>query len=215
MGKERIAVLGTGDVGRRLAGAFRDRGHQVMMGTRDPSRPEHAAWCRERDIELATFEVAAEDCDIAVLCTAWDGTENALRLAHAAHLDGKVLIDVTNPLRHTEAGPVLAIGHADSAGEAVQRWAPGASVVKCWNIVGNASMADPAFEEGPPTMWICGEDEEAKKRVRRILGDFGWEDVVDLGGIVNSRYLEPLAMVWIVTGARTGHWNQAFRMLRK
>lgn len=211
---EHIGVLGTGDVGRRLASAFRSKGHAVSMGTRDPTNADLVAWCQEHDVGPASFADAAAACDVAVLCTAWSGTRDALDLAERSNLHGKIVIDVTNPLRHTPDGPELAIGHTDSAGESVQRWLPDSSVVKCWNLIGNPYMTDPAFEEGPPTMWLCGEDETSKQRVQGYLETFGWRDVVDLGPITASRYLEPMAMVWILTGARTGHWRQAFRMLR-
>jgi len=97
----------------------------------------------------------------------------------------------------------------------VQRWLPKARVVKAFNIVGNASMVQPQFPGGHPDMFLCGNDAAAKETVGDICTAFGWPPVIDLGGIEMSRYLEPLAMIWIVYGFRTNTWNHAFKLLRK
>ncbi len=212
----KIGILGTGDVGRALGNGFVSLGCQVMMGSREAGNEKSAAWAKAAG-ELAssgTFEQAAQFADIVVLATLWTGTENALRLAGAENLAGKILIDTTNPLSFGPQGPSLAIGHTDSGGESVQRWAPGAKVVKAWNIVGNPHMYQPSFPGGPPDMFIAGNDGEAKTKVSEILAAFGWQ-IVDLGGIEMSRYLEPLAMVWIMTYFRTRSGNHAFKLLRK
>jgi hypothetical protein len=163
-----------------------------------------------------TFEEAASHAELAVLATGWSGTENAIGLAGPQNLAGKVVIDVTNPLVFGEEGPpALALGHDDSAGEQVQRWLPDSRVVKAFNIVGNPYMVDPDLPGGPPTMFIAGDDGDAKDTVTGVCEHFGWPDVSDLGGIEMSRYLEPLAMVWIVHGFRAGSWDHAFRLLRR
>lgn len=128
-------------------------------------------------------------------------------------LDGKVLVDATNPLDHSSGTPRLFVGHDDSLGERVQRAAPGAKVVKAYNSVGNAVMVDPQFSDGRPTMFIGGDDADAKDTVTQLIVDTGW-DVADLGGIDASRYLEPLCMAWVAYGIRNGSWNHAFRLLR-
>lgn len=166
-------------------------------------------------VQLAHHADAARWADIIVVCTAWAGTGNALKLTGPENCAGKIVIDVTNPLGPSPQGPpVLVVGHTDSAGEQVQRWLPQARVVKCWNTVGNPHMIDPDFPDGPPTMFIAGNDGDAKADVSRLLETFGWE-TSDLGGIEASRYLEPLAMVWILDFFRTGSGNMAFRMIRK
>jgi predicted dinucleotide-binding enzyme len=124
------------------------------------------------------------------------------------------VIDVTNPLDFSSGPPKLAIGMTDSAGETVQRLLPGANVVKAFNIVGNPHMFKPQFDCGPPTMFICGNSSEAKTTVTSILDKFGWE-TIDLGGIQESRLLEPLAMVWIKHYINTGSGNHAFKLLTK
>jgi hypothetical protein len=161
-----------------------------------------------------TFAEAAAHAEVAVLATLWAGTENALRLAGPQNLAGKVVMDATNPLDFGHMPPRLALGHSDSGGEQVQRWLPGARVVKAFNIVGNAHMVRPQFPGGPPDMFICGDDQAAKRTVGEICAALGWP-VNDLGGLEMARYLEPFAMVWIVHGFRSNSWNHAFKLLRK
>jgi predicted dinucleotide-binding enzyme len=212
----RIGILGTGDVGRALGKGFAALGHDVMMGSRDANNPRIKDWMAKAGGRTSggTFDQASTFGEVVVLATGWSGTENALRLAGPTNLAGKVLIDATNPLDFSSTPPRLAVGHADSGGEQVQRWLPGARVVKAFNIIGNAHMFRPDFPGGPPHMFICGNEEPAKRTVSTILNEFGWE-VIDLGGIEHSRYLEPLAMVWIVHGFKTRSWNHAFRLLAK
>ena len=212
----RIGILGTGDVGRALGSGFAALGHDVKLGSRDANNPKIKDWVGKAGAHTSggTFAEAAAFGEIAVLATMWAGTENALRLAGAESLAGKVLIDATNPLDFSTLPPTLTHGHTDSGGEQVERWAPGARVVKAFNIVGNAHMFRPDFPGGPPDMFICGNDTGAKKTVSTILNEFGWE-VIDLGGIDRARYLEPLAMVWIAHGFNTRSWNHAFKLLVK
>jgi predicted dinucleotide-binding enzyme len=212
----RIGILGTGDVGRALGNGFAALGHEVKMGSRDASNPKIKDWMGKAGAHTSggTFDQAAAFGEIVVLATGWSGTENALRLAGPSNVTGKVLIDATNPLDFATSPPRLALGHTDSGGEQVQRWVPGAHVVKAFNIVGNAHMFRPDFPGGPPHMFICGNAERAKTTVSTLLNEFGW-DVIDLGGIEHSRFLEPLAMVWIVHGFKSGSWNHAFKLLAK
>lgn len=212
-----VGVFGTGDVARALGTGFAQRGHEVKFGTRDPGSDKAKALVAQvgAGATAGTFADAAKFADVAVLATLWTGTENALRLAGPGNLAGKVVIDTTNALDFSAgAPPKLAIGHTDSAGEQVQRWLPQARVVKAFNIVGNAFMVNPQFPGGPPDMLTCGNDAAAKQTVTEICTAFGWP-TSDLGGIEMSRYIEPLAMVWIVYGFRTNTWNHAFKLLRK
>lgn len=213
----RVGILGSGDVGRALGRGFAaKRDDEVMIGSRSPEKL--ADWSAGVGGNAATgsFEDAASHAELAVLATGWSGTESAIGLAGPDNLEGKVVIDVTNPLVFGDEGPpALALGHTDSAGEQVQRWLPESRVVKAFNIVGNPYMVDPELPGGPPTMFIAGDDSDAKDTVTGICADFGWPDVSDLGGIEMSRYLEPLAMVWIVHGFHSGSWDHALRLLRK
>jgi 8-hydroxy-5-deazaflavin:NADPH oxidoreductase len=212
----RIGILGSGDVGRALGTAFATCGYEVMIGSREAGNPKVKDWISRAGVRASggTFAEAARFGEVIVLATLWSGTENALRLAGAESFAGKVVIDATNPLDYATTPPRLSVGLTDSAGEQVQRWLTTARVVKAFNIVGHAHMFRPDFPGGPPDMFLAGNDAGAKQAVSQILNEFGWE-AIDLGGIEASRYLEPLAMVWITYGFRAKSWNHAFKLLRK
>jgi len=214
----KIGILGTGDVGKTLANAFLATGHQVMMGSREAANEKALAWAKEVGAGSAastgTFADAAKFAEVAVLALSWTGAENALKLAGAENLAGKVVIDAINPLNFGARGPELALGFTDSAGEQVQRWLPGARVVKAFNSVGYAQMFKPDFADGPPDMFICGNDDAAKKTVTDILMSFGWS-TIDIGGIEGARLLEPLCVLWINYAMRAQSYSHAFKLLRK
>jgi 8-hydroxy-5-deazaflavin:NADPH oxidoreductase len=217
-GRMKIGILGSGDVGKALGAGFAALGHDVMIGTRDPGAEKVRAWTAKigAHASAGTFAQAATFAEVAVLATLWDGTENAIRLAGPQNLAGKIVIDTTNPLDFSSGPPPkLSVGHTDSAGERVQRWLPAARVVKAFNIVGNPHMFRPTFPGGPPDMFICGNDASAKNAVAEICTAFGWPQPIDLGGIESARYLEPLAMVWILVYFATRSGNHAFKLLRK
>jgi predicted dinucleotide-binding enzyme len=213
----KVGILGTGQVARALGIGFVGAGHPVRFGTRDPhsDKASELVAAVGPAASIGTFADAAQFAEVAVLATAWSGTEQVIRAAGPDRLAGKVVVDVTNPLDFSKgAPPSLALGYTDSGGEQVQRWLPAARVVKAFNIVGNASMVRPQFPGGPPDMFICGDDEAAKRTVTDVCTAFGWP-VIDLGGMAAARYLEPLAMVWIAYGFRTNTWTHAFKLLRK
>ena len=214
----KIGILGTGDVGRTLANGFLATGHPVMMGSRVAANEKALAWAKEAGAGSAastgTFADAAKFAEVAVLALSWTGAENALQLAGAENLAGKVVIDAINPLTFGARGLELAIGHADSAGERVQRWLPAARVVKAFNSVGYAQMFKPDFSGGPPDMFICGNDDAAKKTVTDILMSFGWS-TIDVGDIEGARLLEPLSILWIDYAMRAKSHSHAFKLLRK
>lgn len=204
-----IAVLGTGNVGRTLAAGLATVGHDVRLGGRDPERIDLADWSAESGVPVTDTARAADEADVILLATAWDGTENALRLAGPG-VDGTVLIDVTNPLVF-DGRLQLAIGHDDSGGEQVQRWAPGARVVKAFNTVGYELMVHPGLAEGPGTMFIAGDDADAKAVAVRLANDLGW-GTHDCGGLVAARLTEPLAMIWIEHAIATGERRHVFHL---
>ena len=222
----KIGIIGSGDVGRRLADGLVDLGYQVKIGTRDTSKKEIIEWVDKhrkgggKESENASVgdfaEAASFGDDLIVLCTSWNGTSNAIKMADPVNMTGKVVIDTINPLDFSQGlPPRMAVGITDSAGEINQRLLPGAKVVKAFNIVGNPYMVHPNFPGGPPTMFICGNDEQAKKMVTEsILTPFGWE-TIDIGGIEGARLLEPLAMLWITHYFRTGTGDHAFKLLKK
>ncbi|MBV9110982.1 MAG: NAD(P)-binding domain-containing protein [Gemmatimonadetes bacterium] len=212
----KIGILGTGVVGQSLGRGFAGRGHDVMIGSRDPGSGKLDEWVAQSGGRgsAGTFAQAAAFGELLVLATSWAGTENAIRLAEPQNFEGKVVIDVTNPLDSSSGAPRLALGWSDSGGEQVQRWLPGAKVVKAFNIITAGAMVDPDYPCGPPTMFIAGDDEGAVRQVSGICTGFGWE-VVEIGGLEGARLLEPLAMLWILHGFRTGQWTHAFKLLRK
>lgn len=213
----RVGILGSGGVGQALGTGFAGLGDEVRIGSRDPQKSEVQEWVKTTGggASAGTFAEAAEFGEMAVLATLWSGTESALRMAGADRLRGKVVMDVTNPLVFAPGQmPQLALGNTDSGGEQVQRWLPDSHVVKVFNTVGHPHMVHPDFPGGPPDMFLCGNDAEAKNAVAGICQRFGW-GVVDVGGIEGARLLEPMCILWVSYGTRSGTWNHAFKLLRK
>jgi hypothetical protein len=211
----KIGILGSGSVGQAIATGLAEHGHEAKIGTRDPSKLKDFLAKAPKGISVGSFSEAAAFGEVIALATNWGGTENALKLAEAKNLDGKVLIDITNPLDFSKGVPGLAVSGANSAGESVQRWVPGAKVVKTLNIVNSNTMIHPQLQEGLPDMFVAGNDAGAKATVAGILKQFGWPEPVDLGHIEHARYLEALAMIWINIAIPTKTWSLAFKLLRK
>lgn len=213
----KVGILGSGDVAIALATGFAKLGNEVMLSSRDPNKEKmkNAIEKIGKQSCSGSFEEAAKFGEIVLIATAWSGTEDAIKLANTRNLSGKIVIDVTNPLDFSEGAPKLILGHDNSAGEQIQKWLPESYVVKAFNIIGNPHMFMPEFKNGPPDMFFCGNDENSKNEVAKILHEFGWPNAIDLGDIKNSRLLESLAMIWIVYGSRTNSWNHAFKLLHK
>ena len=213
----KIGIIGTGNVGMALAEGFLKYGHQVMIGTRDVQQEKVQNWKSKHgeNAFAGSNEETAQFGEVVVLATPWTGTENSIKLAGRDNLKGKIVIDPTNPLDFSGGTPPkLSVGQTDSAGEMIQRWLPESKVVKCWNIVGSSHMVNPDFPDGRPDMFICGNDDGAKNVVKGFVNSFGW-GCIDIGEIGYARFLEPLAMVWIVYGFNTNTWNHAFKLLQK
>ncbi len=187
----------------------------VTIASRDPEKLADFVHEHPDKLHAATFEETARTGELLVLATAFTNAKEAIDLAGAANFAGKVLIDLTNPLKFEQGkAPTLAVSGNDSAGESVQRWLPGVSVVKSFNTVGHALFVDPKFPNGPPTMFVAGNDDKAKNIVEQIAESFGW-NVVDAGPIEAARYLEAMAMLWISYTIRTGNAQHAFKWLHK
>ncbi|MEZ5411580.1 MAG: NAD(P)-binding domain-containing protein [Acidimicrobiales bacterium] len=207
-----ITVIGTGNVGRTLAAGLAGAGHTVTLASRTPDRADLTEWGAGAGVGLGPIAASTSGAEAVVLATSWDGVPEAVTAAGAGGaLDGKVLIDVTNPLRFTDRLE-LAVGHTDSGGETVQRLAPGARVVKAFNTVGWELMVAPAVAGGPPTMFVAGDDPEARAVAAGLAGALGW-GVHDCGDLRAARLLEPMALVWIEHALRTGDRSHAFRLL--
>ena len=212
----KVGVLGTGVVRQRLAAGFRGRGHEVRIGSRDPDKPELREWLAGEGagIDAGTFAEAAAMGELVVLAVLGDAAEQVIADAGPESFAGKVVIDAMNPLDFSGGfPPKLSISGEDSLGERVQRALPEAKVVKAFNIIGNSYFVDPSFSEGRPTMLIAGDDADAKRTVTDLLTDFGWSDVVDLGGIEGSRELEAICIAWVKIGGSRGAWDHGFKLL--
>ena len=216
LAETRVGVLGTGEVGRRLASGFRDRGHQVTIGSRDPETPELREWLSTdgTGIEAGTFAEAAGGGELLVMAVLGDAAEQVIADAGRESFAGKVVIDAMNPLDFSGGfPPKLSISGEDSLGERVQRSLPDAKIVKAFNIIGNPYFVDPSFSEGQPTMLIAGNDADAKRTVTDLLADFGWSDIIDIGGIEGSRELEAICIAWVKIGGVRGAWDHGFKLL--
>ena len=212
----RVGVLGSGEVGQRLAAGFSGRGHEVMLGSRDPDKPELREWLSGdgAGVQPGTFAATAAYGELLVLALLGSVAEQVIADAGVENFDGKVVIDAMNPLDFSDGfPPKLAIAGDDSLGERVQRALPGAKVVKAFNTIGSPYFVDPTFSAGEPTMLIAGDDEGAKRLVADVLADFGWSDIVDIGGIEGSRELEAICIAWVKIGATRGAWDHGFNLL--
>jgi|SRR5688572_7767575 len=211
-------IIGSGIVGRVLASAFLNEGYDVMLGTRNTSKEEVTKWKTDNPAgQTGSFEEAAKFGELLVLATAGAAAEGAIKLAGALNFSGKIVIDTTNPIsKEPPDNGVLKYFTTleDSLMERIQKWLPDANVVKAFNSVGNAMMYKPGFKGGPPTMFICGNDENSKKKVSGILRSFGWE-TEDMGKAEAARAIEPLCILWCIPGFIRNQWNHAFKLLKK
>lgn len=198
----RIAVLGTGVVGRTIGSKLVELGHEVRMGSRRAGNEAAVAWVQEAGEHAGegSFGDAAGFGEIVFNCTAGGSSLDALAAAGEANLTGKVLIDVANALDFS-AGmpPTLSICNDDSLGERIQATFPEARVVKALNTVNSAVMIEPGRVGGDHVVFVCGEDAGAKEEVEELLGGFGWpaERIVDLGGIAAARGTEMYLPLWL------------------
>jgi predicted dinucleotide-binding enzyme len=210
----KVGILGSSDVAKSLARGFLNEGHEVMLGSREPEKL--ASWVQEssNSASSGTFSETAKFGELVVLAVNGAKSVEAVQMAGVDNFNGKVVIDATNPLDMSGGPPPKLIGSlGTSSGELNQKALPGAFVVKAFNTVGHAHFYKPEFAGGPPDMFLCGEDADAKEQVSRICRAFGWNPI-DVGGIGFSHYLEATAMVWIITAFTGSHWNQAFKLLR-
>lgn len=200
----RIAIIGAGNVGAALGGAWARAGHSVVYGVRQPEAADVAAVVAAtgHGAEARGIGDAVADADVVLLAVPSGAQADAV--AAAGPLDGKVLVDATNPILPGLAG--LSVGHTSSGAEQLAALAPGARVVKAFNTTGAENMAHQpasAFATGPITMFLCGDDAAAKATVAGLVRDAGM-DPVDVGPLVRARLLEPLAMLWITLAYAQG-----------
>ena len=207
-----IGILGTGVVGRTLGGGLARNGHDVMLGGRSATNEKAAAWVRENASHgrQGTFADAASFGEIVFNCTSGGASLDALRLAGAANLSTKVLVDVANPLDFSRGTPPsLSVCNTDSLGEQIQREFSNVRVVKALNTMNADVMVDPGLVPGPHDVFVCGNDAGAKQRVTELLRSFGWAHIIDLGDITAARGMEMILPIWLrLWGAfKTPHIN--------
>ncbi|HTH65397.1 MAG TPA: NAD(P)-binding domain-containing protein [Gemmatimonadales bacterium] len=209
-----VGILGSGPVAKTLAAGFLQHGHAVMVGTRDAGKL--AEWqSQNARAKIGTFTGAAKFGEVVVLAAKGDAALDVLRLAGAAALGGKVVMDTTNPI--AAAPPVNGVLKFfttldDSLMERLQRAYPDARFVKAFNSVGNVRMVNPQYAAGRPTMFICGNDAAAKQTVAGVVEQFGWE-TLDLGSVEAARAIEPLCILWCIPGFLRNEWTHAFKVL--
>jgi len=214
----KIGVLGSGIVGRTLGAGFLKHGHAVMLGTRGPKGQEVADWMAANPgAKAGTFAEAAAFGELLLLAVKGKVVESVVDLAKPENFAGKTVIDANNPI--ADSPPVQGVmpfttGPAESLGESIQALIPKAHVVKAFNSVGSALMVNPHFEQGTPTMFLCGDNDGAKAQVSGIIRQLGWEPY-DCGGIIASRAIEPLCMLWLIPGFLRNEWTHAFKLLTK
>lgn len=221
-------VLGTGMVGRTLAGKLLSLSHEVVMGTRDPDatlartepdragNPPFAAWHRTRpEVRLARFDEAAAAAGAVVNATTGVRSLDALAAAGAANLADKVLVDVANPLDFSRGMPpsLDPVGD-DSLAERIQRAFPGSRVVKTLNTMNCRVMVDPGRVAGEHNVFVSGDDAEAKKHVTGLLLSFGWPPaaIIDLGDLTTARGTEMLLPLWLRLAGAVGHTDFNFHI---
>jgi predicted dinucleotide-binding enzyme len=208
----RLGILGTGVVGKTIAARLADLGHEVMVGTREPAEtlsrtepdaygnPPFSAWQEEHpEVRLGTFAEAAAHGEMIVNASAGAVSLEVLELAGEANLKGKILMDIANPLDFSQGmPPTLSVSNTDSLGEQIQRRFPEAMVVKTLHTVNAYLMVDPAqLAATDHTVFVSGDDAEAKAAVSELLRSFGWTDILDLGDITTARGTEMLLPIWV------------------
>jgi predicted dinucleotide-binding enzyme len=212
----KIGVIGSGVVAQVLGAGFLKHGHEVAIGTREPAKLKEWS-AKSPGAQVKSMKDAAAFGEVVVLAVAGEAALDALKQAGEAAIAGKPVIDACNPIG---GGPpvngVLSYFTTlkDSLMERLQKAYPKAQFVKAFNSVGNAQMVNPHFAGGRPTMFICGNDANAKRVVRQILDQFGW-DTEDMGAVEAARAIEPLCMLWCIPGVGKGDWSpHAFKLLR-
>lgn len=215
--RDRIGVIGSGEVGQSLANGFINHGYDVMIGTNDHNKHAKLKEKTGGKAKVGSFDETAKFGELIVLAVKGSAVEDAVKKTGPASFKGKTVIDPTNPI--AEVMPVNGVleyftGPNDSLLERLQQIAPDAHFVKCFSCINSAFMVDPDFGKVKPTMFICGNNESAKNEVKKILKKFSWE-YEDMGKAEAARAIEPLAMLYCIRGFLRSDWNHAFKLLKK
>ncbi len=213
----KVGVLGSGDVGKRLAAGFAGRGHDVVVGTRSPGNAELGKWASgvPRKLRVGSFADAAQHGELLVLAVHGENALAALDAAGRGHFANKVVIDVMNPLTFANGVVGLFVGTTDSLSEQVQQALPSARVVKAFNTVGSPQMVDP-HAKGPARLelLIAGNDAAAKQQVTEIVKSFGWAGTLDAGDLAAARWLEAMVPLWVRLGGTLHTWDHIWSVTR-
>jgi len=195
----KYGVLGTGMVGQAISNRLAELGHEVMIGTRDPVRSKEKLKSLRETVKKGTFAEAAAFGELLFNATGGAVSMDALKMAGTSNLNGKVLVDISNPLDFAKGmPPSLFVSNTDSLGEQIQRAFPEVGVVKSLNTVTAAIMVDPqAVAGGDHDMFVCGNDASAKETVVGILKEFGWSHIIDLGDLSAARAMEMYLPIWL------------------
>lgn len=208
----KIGILGTGIVGRSHAARLVQLGYDVYMGTQDVSNtmartdsdvmgnPPFKTWQSQNPkVKLVTFSQAAKEGDMLINATLGEHSIDALKMAGEQNLNGKILVDISNPLDFSRGmPPTLIISNTDSLGEQIQRTFPKVKVVKTLNTVNAILQAEPAkVANAEHHVFVAGNDKEAKGEVEKLLRQYGWKNVIDLGDIKSSRGAEMMLIIWV------------------
>jgi predicted dinucleotide-binding enzyme len=197
-----IGILGTGQVGETLATKLISNGHKVKMGSRSATNEKAASWVKKigANASHGTFSDSAKFGELIINCTKGEVALEALKLAGEENLNGKVLIDVSNPLDFSKGmPPTLTVCNTDSIGEQIQKSFPSAKVVKTFNTMSCLIMVNPRSLTGSHVIFLCGNDYGAKDKVQHLLKTFGWREneILDLGDITASRGCEMVLPLWL------------------
>jgi len=214
----KVGILGSSVVGQALGKGFLSEGHEVMIGTRDTSKESLVNWQKENPtVKLGSFADTAKFGELIVLAVSGDAAKKVIEQAGKENFSNKAVIDTTNPIAKAppENGVLKFFTSLDrSLMEDLQKLLPDAKFVKAFNSVGNTLMYKPKFSGTKPTMFICGNDEAAKKTVTDILSAFGHE-TEDMGKAEAARAIEPLCILWCIPGFLRNQWSHAFKLLKK
>lgn len=216
---KKIGILGTGMVGATIGNKLMELGYEVKMGSRTANNEKALAWAAPHGekASVGTFNDAAAFGALLFLCTRGDATLEIVKSLDTAAVQGKTIIDISNPLDFSKGMPPFLIPdltNTNSLGEEVQKALPTAHIVKTLNIVNCEVMVNAQRAGGDPTMFVSGNDAAAKQETTELLKQFGWTDIIDLGDISTARGTEMLLPIWLRTWFATGNGHFAFKIVR-
>ncbi len=216
---KKIGIFGTGSVGKTIGAKLIQLGYEVKMGSRTSNNEKAADWVKANGPKASagTFEDAAQFGDIIFNCTKGEITLEVFKMVGSNHLKGKTVIDISNPLDFSNGMPPFLTPqytNTNSLGEEIQKLVPEANIVKSLNIVNCEVMVSATKSGGDPTMFMSGNNADAKAEVNELLKQFGWKDIIDLGDITTARGTEMMLPIWLRIYMATGNGYIGFKIVR-